>query len=52
VSGEYAMIEMAAAAGAIDRKGAILESLYAFKRAGVSGVLTYFALEVARELGR
>ncbi|MDB5531212.1 MAG: hemB [Devosia sp.] len=52
VSGEYAMIEMAAAAGAIDRKGAILESLYGFKRAGVSGVLTYFALEVARELGR
>jgi porphobilinogen synthase len=52
VSGEYAMIEMAAAAGAINRKGAVLESLYAFKRAGANGVLTYFALEVARELGR
>ena len=52
VSGEYAMIEMAAAAGAIDRKGAILESLWAFKRAGANGVLTYFALETARELGR
>lgn len=52
VSGEYAMIEMAAAAGAIDRKGSIMESLYAFKRAGANGVLTYFALEVARELGR
>jgi len=52
VSGEYAMIEMAAAAGAIDRKGSILESLYAFKRAGANGVLTYFALEVARELGK
>ena len=52
VSGEYAMIEMAAAAGAIDRKGVILESLAAFKRAGANGVLTYFALEVARELGR
>jgi porphobilinogen synthase len=51
VSGEFAMIEMAAAAGAIDRKGAILESLIAFKRAGANGVLTYFALEVARELG-
>lgn len=50
VSGEYAMIEMAAAAGAIDRKGAILESLFAFKRAGVNSVLTYFALEVARDL--
>ena len=52
VSGEYAMIEMAAAAGAIDRKGAILESLHAFKRAGANGVLSYFALEVARELAR
>lgn len=51
VSGEYAMIELAAAAGAINRKGAILESLSAFKRAGANGVLTYFALEVARELG-
>jgi porphobilinogen synthase len=52
VSGEYAMIELAAAAGAIDRKGAILESLYAFKRAGVNSVLTYFALEIARDLAR
>ncbi len=51
VSGEFAMIEMAAAAGAIDRRGAILESLIAFKRAGANGVLTYFALEVAREMG-
>ncbi|KFC71086.1 Delta-aminolevulinic acid dehydratase [Devosia sp. LC5] len=52
VSGEYAMIEFAAAAGALDRTRAILESLHAFKRAGANGVLTYFALEVARELGR
>ncbi len=52
VSGEYAMIEMASAAGAIDRERAILESLYAFKRAGANGVLTYYALEVARQLGR
>jgi porphobilinogen synthase len=51
VSGEYAMIEMAAAAGAINREGAIMESLHAFKRAGANGVLTYFALEVARKLG-
>ena len=51
VSGEYAMIEMAAAAGAIDRGAAILESLHAFKRAGGYGVLSYFALEVARSLG-
>ena len=52
VSGEYAMIEIAAAAGAIDREAAMMESLCAFKRAGASGVLTYFALEVARELER
>jgi porphobilinogen synthase len=50
VSGEFAMIEFAAQAGAINREAAILESLYAFKRAGCSGVLTYFALEVARQL--
>jgi Delta-aminolevulinic acid dehydratase len=51
VSGEYAMIEMAGAAGAINRDAAVLESLWAFKRAGANGVLTYFALEVARKLG-
>jgi porphobilinogen synthase len=50
VSGEYAMIEMAAAQGAINRDGAILESLHAFKRAGANGILTYWALEVARKL--
>jgi porphobilinogen synthase len=50
VSGEYAMIEMAAAASALDRDAAILESLFAFKRAGASGVLTYYALEMARKL--
>jgi porphobilinogen synthase len=51
VSGEYAMIEMAAAAGAINRDMAIMESLHAFRRAGANGVLTYYALEVARRLG-
>jgi porphobilinogen synthase len=51
VSGEYAMIEFAAEAGAFDRRAAMLESLAAFKRAGASGVLTYFALEAARLLG-
>jgi len=50
VSGEYAMIEFAAAAGAINRDASILESLYAFKRAGASGILTYYALEMARKL--
>lgn len=51
VSGEYAMIELAGAAGAINRDAAMLESLHAFKRAGASGVLTYYALEAARRLG-
>jgi porphobilinogen synthase len=48
VSGEYAMIEAAAAAGAGDREGLILETLLAFKRAGASGVLTYHAVDAAR----
>lgn len=52
VSGEYAMIEMAGAAGAINRDAAVLESLWAFKRAGANGVLTYYALEMARKLAR
>ncbi|WP_127142781.1 porphobilinogen synthase [Pelagibacterium montanilacus] len=52
VSGEYAMISFAGAAGAIDREKAMAESLMAFKRAGCSGILTYFALEMARELNR
>ncbi|OCC24014.1 delta-aminolevulinic acid dehydratase [Croceicoccus estronivorus] len=43
VSGEYAMIEAAAAAGAGDRAGLVMETLMAFKRAGCSGVLTYHA---------
>ncbi len=48
VSGEYAMIEAAAAAGAGDRDALILETLMAFKRAGAAGVLTYHALDAAR----
>ena len=48
VSGEYAMIEAAAAAGAGDRDALVLETLLAFKRAGASGVLTYHALDAAR----
>lgn len=50
VSGEFAMIEAAAANGWIDREKAILESLLAFKRAGCDGILTYFAAEVAELL--
>ena len=50
VSGEYAMIEAAAAAGAGDRDALLLETLIAFKRAGATGVLTYHALDAARLL--
>ena len=50
VSGEYAMIEAAAAAGAGERDALILETLMAFKRAGATGVLTYHALDAARLL--
>ncbi|WP_404479519.1 porphobilinogen synthase [Novosphingobium sp. BL-52-GroH] len=51
VSGEYAMIEHAVAAGAADRDTMVLETLLAFKRAGCSGVLTYHAAHAARLLG-
>lgn len=50
VSGEYAMIEHAAAAGAGDRDALVLETLLAFKRAGCSGVLSYHAAHAARLL--
>ena len=52
VSGEYAMIEAAVAAGAGDRDALVLETLMAFKRAGCSGVLTYHAAHAARLLTR
>ncbi|WP_066649334.1 MULTISPECIES: porphobilinogen synthase [Sphingomonas] len=51
VSGEYAMIEAAVAAGAAERDAMVLETLMAFKRAGCSGVLTYHALHAARLMG-
>jgi porphobilinogen synthase len=50
VSGEYAMIEAAAGAGAGDRDALVLETLMAFKRAGCAGVLTYHAPVAARLL--
>jgi porphobilinogen synthase len=50
VSGEYAMIEAAAANGWIDGEKVMLESLMCFRRAGCDGVLTYFAPRVARAL--
>lgn len=51
VSGEYAMIETAIRGGLLERERAILETLTAFKRAGCSGVLTYYARDAARLLG-
>ncbi|MEO2133634.1 porphobilinogen synthase [Microbacterium sp.] len=47
VSGEYAMIEHAAAAGVIDRERAIGESILGIRRAGAEAILTYWAIEVA-----
>ena len=50
VSGEYAMITYAAKNQCINKQDAMLESIIAFKRAGADGVLSYFALEVAKIL--
>jgi porphobilinogen synthase len=50
VSGEYAMIEAAARNGWLDGDRAMMESLTAFKRAGASGILTYYAPRVAAKL--
>jgi len=52
VSGEYAMLEAAVAAGAAERDAVVLETLMAFKRAGCSGVLTYHALHAAKLLAK
>ena len=52
VSGEYAMIEAAVAAGAGDRDALVLETLMAFRRAGCAGILTYHAPVAARLLAR
>lgn len=50
VSGEYAMVEAAAAAGFIDRLPVIFEMLYSVRRAGAQIICTYWALEIAREI--
>ena len=50
VSGEYAMLKVAAQNGCLDERACVLESLLAFKRAGADGVLTYFAMDVAQWL--
>jgi len=50
VSGEYAMVEAAAANGCLDRDRTIMETLTAIRRAGADIILTYWAAEVARRL--
>jgi porphobilinogen synthase len=50
ISGEYSMVEAAAANGWIDREAAIMESLLSIRRAGADVVLTYWAAEAARML--
>ncbi len=52
VSGEYAMLKAASQNGWLDEKAVVMESLLAFKRAGADGILTYYALEIARWLSR
>ena len=50
VSGEYAMLKAAGAAGWIDADACMMEALLAFKRAGADAILTYYALDCARRL--
>lgn len=50
VSGEYAMVKAAAAMGMLDEEKAMIEMLWAFKRAGSDMILTYFAKDAARVL--
>ena len=50
VSGEYAMLKAAAQNGWLDHDAVMMESLLAFKRAGADGILTYFAMDVAKKL--
>ena len=50
VSGEYALVKAGAAAGVGDHDALMMEKLMAFKRAGCSGILTYFAAEAAKLL--
>lgn len=50
VSGEYAMIKLAGAAGAIDEDAVMMESMVAFKRAGADLILSYGAIDIARAL--
>ena len=48
VSGEYAMVKAAALAGMLDEKRTVMETLYAFRRAGADAIMTYHAIDAAR----
>jgi porphobilinogen synthase len=50
VSGEYSMLVAAAERGWLERERVMMESLLGFKRAGASGILTYFARDAAKLL--
>ncbi len=50
VSGEYAMLEFAARANALNEQAVMMESMIAFRRAGADAILTYFAPRVAKVL--
>jgi len=50
VSGEYAMLKAASQNGWLDEQACVMEALLGFKRAGADGILTYFAMDVARWL--
>ena len=50
VSGEYAMLKAASMNGWLDERACVLEALVSMKRAGADGILTYFAMDVARWL--
>ena len=50
VSGEYAMVKTAAAAGLIDEQRLVMETMLSMKRAGAKIIITYHALDVARWL--
>jgi porphobilinogen synthase len=52
VSGEYAMIKAAAARGWIDEKRVMMETLTSIRRAGADIIITYYAVDAARELSR
>ena len=50
VSGEYAMLKFASQANALNEKSVVMESMLAFRRAGASAILTYYAKQIGQWL--